>query len=171
MRETRETQQHRLRQLLRHVDFEETFMRGHAVGGTPEASHQTRMARTPTWALTDDRVRELLRKVFPKMDSDPTQRERALRWVHIIYYYFRAGWTTNMIAGDMAMNICRGTAEEFGACEKRQRRLVKKAIYRIKKAAAGLRTTGKPRTRKPKKERPRTGRPRGRPKKERDASF
>lgn len=166
----REERQKHLTKLLQKIDFEETFMQGHAVGGALEPRHQKRLAEaTPTWALNNEQVQALLRKVFPKMDSDPGQHERAAKWASIIYEYFRYSLSAGAIANEIcrdADKLSRMDKKEFDACVERQRKLVKKTIYRIKKAAAGFRTTGKPRTRKPKKQRPRTGRPRGRPKKE-----
>ena len=146
-----------LRQIF---DGNDRVMRGVSTHGKVGSRHAERVANisiTDPWSLDVEQVRLLLLKVFPKafpkpgMKRDRRQRKRARLWTLIIQHYFREGRT----AGRIAMRLyAKRVRKKFELLKhpKRARTLaqeekrVEDTIRRIRKAAAGLRTTGKPRT-------------------------
>lgn len=78
------------------MDGRDGFMSGHQI-----LKVRRREKKTPEWVLNDDEVRKLLRKVFPKLDSDLTQRRRAGRWIRVIQLYFRSGKSRQETAEEM----------------------------------------------------------------------
>lgn len=127
-------------QLRNFLDGNDPFMtRGHQIIKTAGATqHAQRMQSVPVWALDDNKIKELLMKVFPRMQTDPKQKERAMRWLRIINLYYRVGWT------------CGRVAEELKITYKQ----AEWAIYAINKAAKGEADHGRNRGIKPR------GRPR-----------
>jgi hypothetical protein len=120
-------------QLRESFDGEDHFMGGSAVFGKAGSRHAERVANisvTDPWSWNDKQVCSLLQQVFPNFRTSETQRKRAGRWMYIIYRYFRMGFTANRIA--MVLHEPTKRVED--------------TLRRIRKAAAGLRTTGKPRT-------------------------
>ena len=86
-------------QLRKVFDGADSFVAGgHAVRGGGSTRHAERVANIPEWANSDAEVRQLLLKVFPKLETDERQRKRAAIWALIIYYYFRMGLTQGRIA-------------------------------------------------------------------------
>jgi hypothetical protein len=76
----------------------------------------------PVWTLSDDRVREVLHKLFPKHDKDARQRESAGRWLRIIYLYFRVNQWAKTIAEATGISV----------------RAVENVIYRARKVGAEM---------------------------------
>jgi len=146
--------------LRRVFDGNDQVMRGVSTHGKARSRHAERVANisiTDPWFLNDEQVRLLLLKVFPRAFPKPgmkinrRQRKRARLWMLIIQLYFREGRT----AGRIAMRLyAKRVRKKFELLKhpKRARTLaqeekrVEDTIRRIRKAAAGLRTTGKPRT-------------------------
>ena len=121
------------KQLRESFDGQDHFMRGSAVFGKAGSRHAERVENisvTDPWSLNDKQVRLLLQQVFPKFGTSETQRKRAGRWMAIIQRYFRMGFTANRIA----MQLHEPTKR------------VEDTVRRIRRAAAGLCTSGKPRT-------------------------
>lgn len=128
------------KQLRQVFDGNDQFMQGVSVRGSPRSGNAARAATAQvkdSWAFDDERVRLLLMRVFPKKWEK--QHKRAALWMKIINEYFRMGLTANRIAFEL----------------KRKPKYIENVVRRIRRAAAGVRTDGKPRT----------GKPRGRPKK------
>lgn len=96
-------------QLRKVFDGDDQFVSGgHQVVKSAGATrHATRVSKTPEWALSNEQVQALLLRSFPKLATDPKQRERAGRWAQIIQLYYRAAWTENQIAEEMNMSIDR----------------------------------------------------------------
>jgi len=99
--------------------------------------------KTPEWVNSEIKIRALLLRVFPKLHTEPKQRERAARWGRIIQLYFRTGYTHTQVAHEMRL-----TADQ-----------VRSTIRAIRRAAAGQRADGSG---------PRSGK-RGRPKRKTNA--
>jgi len=59
---------------------------------------------TPVWAQTDKGIADLIRRVFPKFDSNAKQRFRASRWVRVIYLHFKLNYTLSQIADEMSIS-------------------------------------------------------------------
>jgi hypothetical protein len=124
------------------LDGNDTFVTGgHRVMKTAGATrHTARMKRVPVWANDDEQVRLLLLKIFPKLKINEKQRARAVRWMRVIYLYFRVGWTSGKIASELGLRDV----------------IVRNIVRDIRRAANGKRSdTGAERS----------IRPRGRPKK------
>lgn len=85
-------------QELREVfDGSDSFMnRGHGVR-TPNS----RKKKIPMWALNDSKVKTLLLRAFPKLQTNDRQRKLAARWLRIIHLYYRAGWTKGQVAQEL----------------------------------------------------------------------
>jgi hypothetical protein len=123
-------------------DGSEPFMtgRGISVHGKAGSGHDERMRRVPAWTRNDKMVNVVLTRAFPYMSTNEAQTKRAGRWAFIIYTYFRVGWTAGRIAADLS-------AHKIGeSAPKVSEKQVEDTIRRIKRVAAGLRTTGKSRT-------------------------
>lgn len=100
--------------------------------------HAKRLRRTPVWTASNEDIKEVLLRAFPKLATNERQRLKAGRWLQVIHFYYRMGWTRSRVAEEMKIS----------------ERAVKDYIQTISRAANGRRTsTGKPRS----------GRPRGRP--------
>lgn len=127
-------------QLRKVFDGDDQFVSGgHQVVKSAGATrHATRVSKTPEWALSNEQVQALLLRSFPKLATDPKQRERAGRWMRIINLYYRAAWTQAQIAEEMGISL----------------NLLKFLIVSIKRAANGEQANGKGK---------RGLRPRGRP--------
>lgn len=74
--------------------------------GEPLASSQIVQARTyrrasPLWTKSDKKIQELITRSFPKVQTSPTQRTAAARWVSVIHLYFRMGYTRSQIAHEI----------------------------------------------------------------------
>jgi len=108
-----------LRQLF---DGADSFMNG----GHTYGKVASRKRAVPLWARSDEAVRKLVLRSFPKLLTNPTQRRRAGRWLRIIYLFFRLQWTHGWIAAELRMTP----------------RNVRDTIRSIKRAAAGLRANG-----------------------------
>ena len=112
------------------LDRNELFQKGYLIRGAPKGSWKKRTENIPAWALNNKTVKELLLMVFPKMSSDRRQRDRAGRWARVIQIYFRAARPASE------------TAHTLGISQK----AVYDTVLRIRRAARGLRTTGRERT-------------------------
>lgn len=96
----------------------------------------------PEWAKHDDQIRGLLKHVFPKLNTRPSdseqreiadrQRARAGRWMRVIQLYFRHNMTCSSIAEELGSNL----------------NTVEKIVARIYKASNGKRHNGLPYKRK-----------------------
>jgi len=134
-------------QLRKSFDGSDKYMRGAAIFGKAGGHHNKRIANThltDPWAFNDEQMRLLFQRAFPNINTrreTEVQHKRALQWMFIIYRWFRRGQTANRVARAMGTNA----------------KQVEDTIRRIRRAAAGLRTTGKPRTNT-------RGRPKKRPK-------
>jgi hypothetical protein len=76
---------------------------------------------TPDWAKSDEKIANLIRKVFPKFETNEKQRFRASRWVRIIYLHFRVNYTLSQIADEMYISEVN----------------VKNILNRVRRVAAG----------------------------------
>ena len=83
--------------------------------------------RVPLWALDNKKIQQVILRAFPKMDSDPVQRQRAGRWARVIHLYYRLKWSRGQIAKEMSL----------------QYHTVNDLIRSIKRVAAGKRANGK----------------------------
>ncbi len=105
-----------------------------SVVGGPRASHAVRLKKKiPDWTKSKAAMLELLRSVFPKLLTDKRQQKHAARWFDLIQLYYKRGEPTSVVAS--TMNV--------------RRSWVQGTLRRIRNAAAGKRTDGKPRTGKP----------------------
>ena len=91
----------------------------------------------PEWARSDEEIRKILVKAFPKLDKNENERLRAGQWARVIYLYYRMKNTFSQVAEDMGVH----------------EKLVRNILQRISFVVLGLSASGKPRLR-------RRGRPR-----------
>jgi hypothetical protein len=82
---------------------------------------------TPAWVNSDLKIQKLLLRAFPLMNTNLLQRERAGRWVRIIYLYFRQKWSRGQIAEEMKLSYST----------------VKGVIRSVKRVAEGKRADGR----------------------------
>jgi hypothetical protein len=123
-------------ELRGHLDGQDPFMTG---------GHQIMKTRRgnrimPEWAKSNKKVQEILIRSFPKLRTNPGQRERAARWATVIHLYFRMQMTSGQVASQMKVTS----------------KVVYDLILRINRASKGLKASGTG---------PLRGRPAGRPKK------
>lgn len=109
-------------------------LRGYLDGNDPfmTGGHQILKVRredrkNPSWVKSNTKIREILLRSFPKMLTDPIQRDRAGRWVRIIQLYFRMRMTYGQVAAELKIPARR----------------VEDLIRSIRRAGAGLKTNGK----------------------------
>lgn len=107
-------------QLRQSFDGQDPFMtKGHQIVKVRQGNR-----KTPPWVKDDAKIKQILLQSFPKMATDPKQRERAGRWARVFYLYFRAGMTQSHVAEEMGVTIKTAT----------------NIITRLKAAAKGFRT-------------------------------
>lgn len=99
--------------------------------GEPLASSQIVQARTyrrasPIWTKSDKKIQELITRSFPKVQSSPTQRAAAAKWVSVIHLYFRMGYTRSQIAHELGSTYTK----------------IKGIIRSITRVSKGLRADG-----------------------------
>ena len=142
--------------------------RGQGTGVTDVADRRTsyvkRMKKDP-WAYDDQLVGEMLKRTFPRMhDKKSLDYSRALDWLGVILRYFKGldpatGGRLKGPFGEVSGVLL--TSSQIGAQMGMTARQVQDTVYRMRRAAKGLRTDG----------RPATGRKRGRPRVERAAKV
>lgn len=122
------------RQLLLKLDSKDGFIKGHSVKGPRRTSR-----RVPAWAKSEERIRAILRKSFPKWEENPVQRKRAGIWARLIQLFFVTGMTRGQVAEEMNL--------DYGK--------VKDTIRSIKRVVKGYRAgDGLPRMREIKVKKP-----------------
>ena len=109
-------------------------------GGHRIVKMRQRRRVIPEWTRSDEKIREVLLRSFPLLETDPKQRTRAARWASIIHFYFRLQYTYRQVAAELQMTFYA----------------VRQMTIRIRLVAQGVWTNGRGKF---------TGRKRGRPKK------
>ena len=61
-------------------------------------AHSNRIRNSPWWVQETGIINVILGRAFPKLRSDPVQRERAALWRRIIQQYYREGKTRKQVA-------------------------------------------------------------------------
>lgn len=84
---------------------EDQFMRdGHQIVNKNLA--YSRYRRTPAeWAKDDRAIKVLLLRVFPKLETDEKQRQRAGRWMRVIHLHHRFGHSYGAVAAEMGLRV------------------------------------------------------------------
>jgi hypothetical protein len=100
---------------------------GFAAGGHQIVRARTYKRKIPAWALNDTEVQKVLLRAFPRLATDDRQRDSAGRWITVIHWYFRLGYTRGQIA------------DEFATTTERIKGVIR-SIYRVSK---GRRADGK----------------------------
>lgn len=103
------------------MDGSEGFISGHGI-----VKARTYKRNVPKWALSDSSIRKVVLRAFPRMATDPRQRDAAARWAAVIHLYFRMGYTRSQIA------------EEIGSSTQKVHGVIR-SILRVSK---GLRADG-----------------------------
>jgi len=108
-------------QLRKYFDGTGGFVLGHQI-----VTIRSSRRKIPEWTRDDQFVRKLIRKSFPKMDTDPKQRFQAGRWAAVIHLFYRLQLPTGQIAADMGVKVKK----------------VRDVLQRLRRAAKGLSTDG-----------------------------
>jgi hypothetical protein len=123
-------------QLRRVLGGNDPFMnQGHQI-----VTLRKRKRPIPEWVMSNQKIREVLLRAFPKLAINQRQRDRAARWARIIHLYFRLQWTSRQVADELGVTHASVTS-------------ITRAAVRV---AAGKKT---------RYNEPYSTRPRGRPKK------
>ena len=96
---------------------------------------------TPDFALNDKLQSDLIRRLFPKFETDSDQRAQSGLYNRILYSYFRERQTAHWIQCEL--NAPRPRTERTKYIKLRR---VERIIQDCRNAAAGLRRNGKSRT-------------------------
>lgn len=129
------------RQLRKNFDGDDPYVDGgHGVRGGGRTSYRTRVSNTPAWVNDDEEVRQLLLKVFPQLESDPVQRQRAGVWMTIIHLYFRLGYTRTHVA-----MVTQWTFDRVEATIRNIRRAFKGVMTKNGSRRRGITPVGRPR--------------------------
>ena len=104
---------------LRHsIDGSDPFMtNGHQVIRPRRAYKKDH----PAWTKSDEKIKQILLRSFPKLQTNSKQRLAAARWLRIIHMYYRVGETIGTIAAELHQKV--GT--------------IKRVLVSIKRAATG----------------------------------
>jgi hypothetical protein len=115
---------------LRHIfSGSDTFMQdGHQIINSNRAYAGPKRKDSP-WASDDKTVQELLKTVFPKLEDNKRQRDRAGRWMRVIQLHFRSGFSY----GD--------TAEEMGEELYTIRNIISRMRRALKRLPGGVKMT------------------------------
>jgi hypothetical protein len=130
--------------LRKSFDGNDQFMHGCSIGGNPHSGNRQRAMNPPEWSVNNKLVREVLLRAFPKMETNRTQERRALLWLEIIYDFYRRGLPSTKIAMELFSD--EGRKKRPWLRSSNPEKYVEDTVRRITRVAAGLRTTGKPRT-------------------------
>ena len=106
---------------------------GHQVTGL-----RRRKRPIPEWVRSNAKIREVLLRSFPMLETNLKQRGRAARWARIIHLYFRLQWTYTQVAEELEMK-----PENLKAMTKSIRR-VARGRRADNKAQLGARRRGNP---------------------------
>lgn len=111
-------------ELRKHIDSQDPFMTwGHQI-----LKIRRPRKKAPVWAHSQDDIRLFLIRVFPQLETDSKQRERAGIWARVAYLYFNQQWSRGQIAQELNKTY----------------NSINSIIRSIKRAAEGLRAdTGK----------------------------
>jgi hypothetical protein len=84
-------------QLRKVVDTSDLFISD----GNQDVGARQYARLVPAWAKSDKAIKSLLLRSFPKLATDPKQREAAGRWAAVINLYFRLGYTRSQVAEEI----------------------------------------------------------------------
>lgn len=88
------------KELRKNFDSNESFV----AGGFETKSIRHRIKKIPTWALENKSIKSLLVSVFPKLNTNLRQRQRAGRWMRAIHLYYRVGMPHNHVSQEMKIS-------------------------------------------------------------------
>ena len=97
--------------IRKYLDTDDPFVAGgHQIIKTAGATrHQERVKNTPEWTQSNDEVRKLLLRAFPRLNEETpvgrAQRIKAARWLRVVHLYYRMGWTTGKVAEEMGLSL------------------------------------------------------------------
>ncbi len=74
---------------------------GHQIINSNLAGRTGTKRKDAKWIKSDKAVRQLLLRVFPKLETDEKQRERAGRWSRVIHLFYRLGMSYRDVAAEM----------------------------------------------------------------------
>jgi len=127
-----------------YFDGGDQIMRGLSIGGSPRSGNRIRAVNPPEWAVNNDLLREVLLRAFPKLETNETQYRRAILWVEIIHRFFRCGHPASLVAMELFSE--EGLAKRpWLRASSNPEKYVENTVRRMRRIAAGLRGTGKPR--------------------------
>lgn len=112
--------------LRQSFDGDDRFMNAHEI---KKARVSNRDRIIPEWTQNDQCVREILRTVFPKLQSSELQKKRAGRWTRFIYFYYRLRLPPSIITKEMGMTV----------------KAMEMLILTLNRVSRGLTRHGKPR--------------------------
>jgi hypothetical protein len=118
---SREQLQEIFSELRQSVDVDDQFMKGHRVITPKKPAREI-----PDWARSDEAVRKLLLRSFPKLATSGMQRFRAARWMRVIQLYFRVQNSVGQVAKEMGL----------------KKKTVQNIIQRVYLTSQGLRADG-----------------------------
>jgi hypothetical protein len=90
-------------QLRKVFEGSDPFMGNRHRGGHQIVGPRRRKRSVPAWARSNEKIKAILLRSFPKLKTHPGQRVRAARWARIIHLYFRMQWTYTQVAEELVM--------------------------------------------------------------------
>jgi len=121
------------KQLRKKFDSDDPIRTAVRIGGLRRSGGKRGSRQVPVWTQSTVAVRKVLLLAFPKLKTDPVQRQRAARWAQMIFLYWGRQLTQGQIGMELGMS-------QFA---------VNSEIRNIKRAAAGCSVrSGKPRGRR-----------------------
>jgi hypothetical protein len=89
-------------QLRRFIDSNDPFMtRGHKIRKLREGKDSGR--KRPEWPFSDEAVRQVVSRSFPKPNEKTSHRKGAARWLRVINLYYKMNMTQGQVAEEMGL--------------------------------------------------------------------
>lgn len=117
------TRQNDFRYLSQQLDVHDGFMTGHEIKKA-KGAQENRVP--PGWALDDEKIKQILLRSFPKMQTNEAQRKKAGRWLRAIHLYYRMGLLRPVVIKELKISFTAWKA----------------LIRSIRRAAQGVRADG-----------------------------
>lgn len=87
--------------LYNNIDGKEAYARGHNIVKAPKSF----VRNVPQELKSNESVKKLLARVFPKMASDKHQRTQAGRWARVIQLHYRHYHSERLTAEEMRLTF------------------------------------------------------------------
>jgi hypothetical protein len=115
--------------LRKKVHGKDKFIDAISVHGNPNASHATRLQRTPEWVGDDRQIEIIIDRMFPRWREGSRQLRQAIQYYQVFRLYFRVGLTEEQTSAHSGFSVAK----------------VRRIVNGINRVRRGLTVNGRPR--------------------------